>query len=117
MLIYFYIMPESGTVLFEYGESKESETIQDFINHEDIKNPSYIQVLTCEDHSYTSDNALNDLANHFWRELAKVTTIQEQDGDTFIQEPFHHFPKGTSVYNVWKWIEQEFNVFIGQDLD
>ena len=47
-----------------------------------------------------------------WEELGKLPV----NDNSIIESPFMHFEKGTDVHDIWHWIENTYNVSIGNDL-
>lgn len=56
MIILYHIKPDTGTVLLEYGESTDSQVVQDFIAHEEV--PSY-NMISVDDHEQIEQTFLH----------------------------------------------------------
>lgn len=115
MIIFYHIKPDTGTVLLEYGDSTESQVVQDFIAHEGIPSYNTISVDVQGDQSYMSEDAYLDLAKHLWLEFGDIPT-NEAGVDGQIEQAFLHFKAGTDVQDVWRWFESEFSVSVAEDL-
>lgn len=44
-----------------------------------------------------------ELLTCLWEKLGDIPI----DGDDCIEEPFEHFPVGTSRYEIWHWFEEQ----------
>ena len=53
-----------------------------------------------------------EIAKQVWEDLSNVT-IDVLDKT---ESSFRHFPAGTDRFEIWQWIEEEYNVSIAKDL-
>jgi len=49
--------------------------------------------------------------NTQWNTLGKIT-VRDEDGDVVTDEPFLHFPAGTSLFHIWSWFESLHDKFV-----
>ncbi|CAM3758673.1 hypothetical protein SB6095_03376 [Klebsiella quasivariicola] len=49
--------------------------------------------------------------NTLWDALGKIT-VRDEDGDVVTDEPFLHFPTGTSLFPIWSWFESLHDEFV-----
>jgi hypothetical protein len=47
-----------------------------------------------------------------WEELGNVPINEEEE----IEVDFLHFEAGTSIYYIWHWFEEEFDLSVAKDL-
>ncbi len=51
-----------------------------------------------------------DDAKKLWSDLGDIPIDENEE----IDESFLHFDIGTSVYEIWHWFEEEFNISVGE---
>lgn len=51
-------------------------------------------------------------ARLLWKELGNVPIDENEN----IEENFEDFPVGTSMYEIWHWFEDHFNLSVVEDL-
>ena len=54
----------------------------------------------------------NRKAKKLWEELGDIPI----DEDECIDEDWRYFDKGTHIYDIWHWFEEEFNLSVSEDL-
>lgn len=114
MYICYSIDQDTGSVALQYSCTEDGELIQDFKDHEDVKSWDITSVAT-DAEEYHSEDAYRDLAKHLWTQLGAVRT-DGNGADGAIEESFLHFPKGTAVYDIWRWLERECDVSVAKEL-
>jgi len=51
-------------------------------------------------------------AKKLWKELEDIPI----DEGEYIEEDWRYFDKGTHIYDIWHWFEEEFNLSVAVDL-
>lgn len=51
-------------------------------------------------------------AKKLWEELENIPVNEDEEIDV----DWNNFDKGTSIYDIWHWFEEEFDVSVAKDL-
>lgn len=49
-----------------------------------------------------------------WSEFGDIPINYSEDEDGLIDQDWHVFEKGTDIYAIWHWFEEEFDCYIGE---
>ena len=52
------------------------------------------------------------IVEELWSEFGNITVNIDDE----IEQGWKHFPVGTSKFDIWHWIEEEYDISIAEDL-
>lgn len=56
------------------------------------------------------------LARKLWAQLGNTPVNDQEEIDEDLDFEIIQFSKGTSIYEIWDWFEEEFNLSVAKDL-